>query len=201
MHHTILTTTVVVTDIDDTIKTSRSDSPAWYIVRALCTFSPAGNMPSLFNTLLQTESISRFIYLSAAPSILYPFFYFFILKYYPRGTLILRNLGWASFTALFETSHEHQHKVERISHIYRSNLAQRVILIGDNVRKDPEVYAEIYRLFPMWVHQIWIRKVKNGDKEDTRLKSVFKSIPPNIWGVVTDSGEVTYACKSISIST
>jgi hypothetical protein len=30
---------------------------------------------------------------------------------------------------------------------------------------------------------------------------VFKSIPPNIWGVVTDSGEVTYACKSISIST
>lgn len=120
--------------------------------------TPCPGMPELYEFLQSTiKETSPFFYLSASPYNLYPFLRDFRHKYYPPGTIILRDSSFMSLPGLLSqlTLGTGEYKVDRMKKI-RSWLPKRhMICIGDSTQADPESYGEMYvLLFPSRVQQL-----------------------------------------------
>ncbi|KAH8198473.1 hypothetical protein TruAng_007356 [Truncatella angustata] len=194
----------VISDIDDTIKVTMTSDPIG-ILRS--TFvdkpTPCTGMPELY-AYLQSHipRNSPFFYLSASPYNLYPFLREFRTKYYPHGTIILRDSSWMSLPGLLSqlTLATGEYKVDRMKRIHSWLPQKKMICIGDSTQADPESYGEIYRAFPGWVMVILIRKVTDiaaigieAKNEPERFEKAFKGVPREKWHVFEHPAE----CRSI----
>lgn len=103
-------------------------------------------MPELYAHLQNVISAtSPWFYLSASPYNLYPFLSQFRQKYYPQGTMILRDASWMNLSGLLSnlTMGTQEYKVDRMTKVNSWLPKRKMILIGDSTQADPEAYGEM----------------------------------------------------------
>lgn len=107
---------------------------------------PVPGMPELYKDLDNTlPEDTPWFYLSASPYNLYPFLRQFRDKYYPTGTMILRDSSWKTIAGLLSalTMGTEEYKVDRMKKIHSWLPQRKMILIGDSTQSDPEAYGEL----------------------------------------------------------
>ncbi|KAJ0165881.1 Phosphatidate phosphatase APP1 [Colletotrichum tanaceti] len=184
----------IISDIDDTIKLTQTSDPIGILRETFVNEpTPIEGMPELYRNikaLLPQEA--PWFYLSASPYNLYPFLREFRDKYYPPGTIILRDSSWKTVAGLLSalTVATEQYKVERMRKVRGWLPKRKFILIGDSTQSDPEAYGNIYRELKGWVKLILIRKVTDiaavgisAKNEPERFEKAFKNIPRDDWFV------------------
>ena len=156
-------------------------------------------MPDLYshiNALLHPT----WFYLSASPYNLYPFLRPFLLKYYPAGTILLREASWqdiGNFLATLTQGTE-AYKSREMVKLHDILPKRKVLCVGDSTQTDPEAYGDMYRRFgPKWVKRIFIRKVMgvegmdaNVKNTDERFEAAFRDVPRSVWTVFEDPNEL-----------
>jgi len=125
--------TVLVSDIDDTIKASQVQSRFNKIRYAGALVNEIKGMSELYTHFASEMPGLKFEYLSSAPKILMQKNHASFLDFnsFPNGVLRLREV-------FFDSSFEH--KVKNIEQIILKQKPQTLILIGDNAEMDPEIY-------------------------------------------------------------
>lgn len=103
-------------------------------------------MPELYQFIQRIISPSSpFFYLSASPYNLYQFLRDFREKFYPQGTIILRDANWMNLSGLLSnlTLGVQDYKVDRMEKINSWLPKRKMICIGDSTQSDPEAYGEM----------------------------------------------------------
>jgi phosphatidate phosphatase APP1 len=134
-------------DIDDTIKITQTSDPIGILKSTFVSDAvPISGMPELYAYLQKLiTTTSPFFYLSASPYNLYSFLSEFRQKFYPQGTMILRDASWMNLSGLLSnlTLGTQQYKVGRMQKINSWLPKRRMICIGDSTQSDPEAYGEM----------------------------------------------------------
>ncbi|KAG9732778.1 hypothetical protein KCU73_g11230, partial [Aureobasidium melanogenum] len=193
----------VISDIDDTIKTTGTLSP---IAVLKSTFidapTPVSGMPQLYTDLVKLLDSPIFFYLSGSPYNLYPFLRKFRQEHFPDGTMILRDASWQNLGGLISSLsvNVQEYKVDRLEKMHTWFPQRQFICIGDSTQKDPESYGEIARRHPGWIKAIYIRRVPdeneiqgalNPDRNSAkRFETAFKGLDSNMWLVFDEADEV-----------
>jgi len=170
----------VISDIDDTIKDSNVlDKKKLLLNTFLNVYRVTDGFPEYYKKLKNKGAF--FHYVSASPWQLYPSLKPFMEKNYPKGTISLRNFRVkdSSLLAFFKPSKDY--KIAKIKSIIKQYPKHQFILIGDSGEHDPEVYAEIYKLFPNNIKAIQIRAVEGSDLTKARFLRIFKQVPRERW--------------------
>jgi len=137
----------ILADIDDTIKITQTSDPIG-ILRStfVAPATPIEGMPELY-AYIQTliSNTSPFFYLSASPYNLYSFLSEFRQRFYPQGTMILRDASWMNLAGLLSnlTLGTQDYKVDRMVKINSWVPRRKMICIGDSTQSDPEAYGEM----------------------------------------------------------
>ena len=108
--------------------------------------TPVPGMPELYAFIQETITRSApFFYLSASPYNLYMFLHNYRQKYYPQGTIILRDANWMNLSGLLSnlTLGTEAYKVDRMEKINTWLPKRKMICIGDSTQSDPEAYGEM----------------------------------------------------------
>ena len=147
-------------------------------------------MPFFYKLLDEQLQKPAWFYLSASPYNLYPMLHTFVNKYYPPGTIILRDASWQTLGGLFGslTTGVKEYKSSQIEKIHGWLLQRKFICIGDSTQQDPETYAAMYKKFPGWIHAIYIRKVLDAPfmekkNKPERFEKAFEGVPKEVWRV------------------
>ncbi|KAI9748832.1 MAG: hypothetical protein M4579_007102 [Chaenotheca gracillima] len=192
----------IISDIDDTIKTTLTPSPIGILKTTFATpvAHPIDGMPDFYKHINGKLNPTWF-YLSASPYNLYPFLRDFRSQHYPQGTIMLRNASWMTLSGLLSslTQGTQEYKTSQMDKIHGFLPKRKWICVGDSTQTDPESYGEIYRKYPNWVHKIFIRKVtdvaemnETDKNEDSRFTKAFEGVPNDIWQTF-DQPEELYA--------
>lgn len=155
---------VVVSDLDDTIKIMNSGNTLSAGINALKKAKTFSGIKELFAGL---KSYTNELYiLSASPTILHKKIIKDLnsVEIYPKAIILKK---WGKGEDKFE------YKVREILNIIK-NSPHDFIFLGDDVGKDPEVYAEIKKLFPEKVKGIYIHVI-NGRSLPFSLETYFSS--------------------------
>lgn len=143
--------TILITDMDDTIKNSHVLDTDSTIANAFNPKQAFMGMPELYESLLADKKVDEIVYLSNAPKwLMYPFHRRFLRKEgFPQGRLLL-NL----------TLSKKNHKLNSIRNIVENENPKELILVGDNGEHDTEVYATIAKEYPdlkitTYIHQVY----------------------------------------------
>lgn len=131
--------TVVLTDIDDTIKVAHVHSTWGKLIRALKTDLVFQGMPELFSALKTSGKVDSFFYLSNAPLKLMNRSHnkFVTSNKFPAGTVWLRD-GMS----------DQEHKLYHLRKLAREERPSTIILFGDNGEWDSDFYDTFAREFP-----------------------------------------------------
>ncbi|KAF5651299.1 actin filament organization app1 [Fusarium tjaetaba] len=197
----------IISDVDDTIKVTLTSDPLGILKTTFVDEPiPVPGMPELYSelqTLLPRDT--PWFYLSASPYNLYPLLREFRDRYFPQGTLILRDSSWRTVAGLLSalTMGTEEYKADRMKKIHSWLPKRKLILIGDSTQSDPEAYGEIYRTFPGWVKMILIRKATDvaaiGIEEKNQLErfeKAFKNVPVEAWHVFEEPNFILNALRS-----
>ena len=135
----LLAKTVVLSDIDDTLKVAHVHSTWGKLTRALNSDLEFLGMPELFNALKKSGKIDGFFYLSNAPLKLMRRSHtkFVNDNNFPAGTIWLRD-----------DLSDQEHKLYHLRKLAREERPNTIILFGDNGEWDAEFYATFAREFP-----------------------------------------------------
>lgn len=156
--------TVLISDIDDTIKVSNVLDKTSAIENSNRIDSAFHGMAQLYQAIKITTE-AKFYYLSNAPKALMSYYHAQLLAHnqFPNGQLLLRENVFSS-----------THKIKAIREVVRKENPTLLILIGDNGEHDPEVYAQAVREFPNLRILTFIRQVYSaylGKDRGTELQS------------------------------
>ncbi len=108
--------------------------------------TPVEGMPDLYHYIQnKIGDESPFFYLSASPYNLYSFLSDFRQKYYPQGTMILRDASWRNLSGLLSnlTLGTKEYKVDRMEKLNSWLPERKMICVGDSTQSDPEAYGEM----------------------------------------------------------
>lgn len=193
-------------DIDDSIKITMTASPIGILRSTFVSEpTPIKAMPELYSHIDKILSPSWF-YLSASPYNLYTFLRPFLHKFYPKGTLILRDASWMDLAGFLMslTQGTEAYKTSRIEKIYSWLPKRKVLCVGDSTQSDPEAYGDIYRAHPGWVKAIYIRRVTDVDgmegttkNDPARFEKAFQDVPKSVWKVFDEPGELYAAIDAL----
>lgn len=81
---------------------------------------------------------------------------------FPRGPILLRDIGLEKDRFLAEG---HEHKLRKIERILSTYPKLPFVLIGDSSQDDPDLYAEALRRHPGRLRAIYIRDVSHAKRE------------------------------------
>lgn len=112
-----------------------------------------------------TDTYNPFFYVSSSEWNLYDFIIEFSrANKLPKGVFLLNQLK--TFTQVFKTGqNKHSTKFFRIVRIIEAYPNQKYILLGDDSQEDPNIYASIVDHFPGKIHAVFIRHVRNTNRE------------------------------------
>ncbi len=157
--------TVVVSDVDDTIKVSHVldlDSAAGNSLKVGNVFR---GMSELYSEIRNFQPMTQFYYLTNAPERPFSNIHGIFLKIhnFPVGRLVLRK-----------SLRDKNHKVNSLRNIIELENPKVLILIGDNGERDPAVYNQIKNEFPeiqilTFIREAYSSKNKEEDNRGTRL--------------------------------
>ena len=199
----------IISDIDDTIKVTQTPSPIGILQTTFLAEEPepVRGMPELYGHMATTLNHPPFFYLSASPYNLYPFLKRFRDKYFPIGTMILRNASWQNLGGLITSLQQNtqDYKVARLEKIHAWFPRRQFVCIGDSTQTDPEAYGEVARRFPGWIRAIYIRKVEDiaemnvQDKNsEERFEKAFQGVERGLWYVYSDASELRERVDALS---
>lgn len=163
----------VISDIDDTIKVSNvHDKKELAKNTFFREFAPVKGMPEFYRKLKDNGAV--FHYVSGSPWQLYPEIDSFLAANgFPDGAVELKLFRVKDRSSIgFITADQFSYKVSRIKTIIDRFPRRKFILIGDSGEKDPEVYAEIARLYGERIRFIFIRDVGLIEESGSRRKGV-----------------------------
>lgn len=142
--------TLVISDIDDTLKQSHVLNNRDMILNARRTDNPFLGMGGAMVALQQEHPDFKFIYLSnAIDSIMRPFHSRFLTwNGFPQGALYLRR-------SVFDKSY----KLTSLRQIFALEKPDAVILLGDNGERDAEIYEQVRNEYPAIAFQTFIHLV------------------------------------------
>jgi len=179
--------TMIISDIDDTIKISEVYLGNEKIIDNTFLQTPlvADSMQALYQQLQTDNSNVTFHYLSGSPWQLYNFVHTFVVENtFSEGTFHLKELRVnplsSSLYNFLDSDSTYNHKVETLTQMMQNFPQKQFILIGDSGEKDPEVYGYIQANYPSQVKSIYIRNVTNETSNSTRMKEAFGSYSPNV---------------------
>jgi phosphatidate phosphatase APP1 len=193
---------IVVSDIDDTLfETSaarfRRFTAFWN------TFfrypKVVKDMPTLYN-LIHLRFKPEFWYISASPYNLFPYCRSRIsLDPYPTGHATLPTRAEA--VRIYTTTSVFVYKTQCIEQLCEHLLSPSILLLGDSLMRDPEVYGEIYRRYLHWRVVILIRMI--GDQRarrnsSTRFQKAFTEVPANNYHLFEKPAELNHFLHTLS---
>ena len=183
------TGTSIISDIDDTIKLSNVLDKKELIKNTFVEpYKITEGFPDYY-AKLQADG-AFFHYVSASPWQFYPSLKPFLDKYYPKGSISLRNFRVKDSSLIKFLQSSLDYKTKQIVKIIKQYPKHKFILIGDSGEHDPEVYSEIYRQFPSSIKSIQIRAVKGSDLSNERFSKTFKDVPNTVWKVFSKPGDL-----------
>lgn len=157
--------TLLVSDIDDTIKISHVLDTFDMVGNANETKNLFAGMSQLYALLKQQKPDLEIVYLSAAPEWLMQRSHaeFLHQNKFPKGDLILRD-----------DLDKDKHKLWTLRKILQKKKYSQLILVGDNGEQDPEIYDRIRREFPDLSIQTYIHMVYSRNSSDETGAELFK---------------------------
>lgn len=185
MASTVQPTWGIISDIDDTIMQTQTDSFFWLIINTFLTHPKnVEGMPELFTHIRVTLANPPLWYISASPYNLLPYFRSLPdITAYSAGEIILPSRTTALRLILPISEIIQNYKLTHIESIYFKSPPKNIICLGDSQQRDPEVYGEIFRRYPHWIRAIFIRIT--GLKKDynnlQRFQKAFINVPRDIW--------------------
>lgn len=146
---------LIISDIDETLKTTSTLSLAQYVSHLLFP-QPVLGMPDVFRLLSKTFT-PKFFYLSAGPELLRPHYWYFLRSYYPPGSIILAP--WTFGVTLWTDANGAlmTYKTQCMSQILREHPRGRVLCVGDDSRTDLDAYLWARKRYPGRIERIFIR--------------------------------------------
>ena len=176
--------TIVVTDMDDTIKVTNVRNHAEARANTLLyPFKSVPGMPELYS-LWKAAGGPRvhFHVVSAGPWQLHePLRRFTEHEGFPMFTWDMRSVDTTDLaTAIEETvkadpNRLYDFKVKKIRELMERFPNSHVVLVGDSGERDPETYATIISEFPERVDAVYVRNVTGEDKSAKRYAELFTS--------------------------
>ena len=146
---------LLVSDLDDTIKVSHTQSKLITVYRGLFRSSAFAGMATLYKEILQAHPGSQFLVVSSSPpAIKRKIENFLRLHSFPPAHLILRD--W------IRTPSIQGYKLHALTEVVKGAPCA-VMLIGDDTEYDPEVFAEVARQFPEKVLARYLRVVRGRE--------------------------------------
>ena len=187
----------VISDIDDTVKVTHvRDRKALLRRTFLEPFKPVPGMAEVYRAWAD-KSDAQFCYVSASPWQLFvPLSEFVRTNGFPLGAFYLKKFRWKdeSFFKLFESPE--QYKPGVIEPLFKQCPRRQFVLVGDSGERDPEIYAGLARRYPGQIARILIRNVTGEPADAKRHQEVFRGLPPGLWQVFLEPGEIAKSCPS-----
>lgn len=145
--------TIIISDLDDTIKRTNVDRSGRAIFNAVFTQKIFAGMNDLFDTM-DTYTSGLYV-LSNSPNM----FRCNIFKLLSKHSI---NSVEVSTRRLIRDRDGFKYKYNFVVDKIKESGA-KVVLVGDDVGEDPEVYAKVKEDYPEQVAAIYIHKVKNRE--------------------------------------
>lgn len=131
--------TLIISDVDDTLKVVRTGNPLDTIGNAFNEHWAYPGMSEKYWELLEQIKDSEIVYLTNAPEKYLSRTHLQFLKnnHFPNGTYLPRpdDVSTESF------------KFHQINRLIKLTSPDRLILIGDNIERDPIIYNLVYQLY------------------------------------------------------
>ncbi len=157
----------VISDLDDTIKDSNVLNKKQLIKNTFQKpFKAVPRMAKYYQQLKKGGAV--FHYVSGSPWQLYePIAKFIKRGNFPEGSVHLKYLRIKDSSIIkFIVADQKSYKLKIVKKILQDFPLRKFILIGDSGEKDPEIYADIARLYKKQVKAIYIRNVGNRTQAD-----------------------------------
>lgn len=166
--NTLYAKTLIVSDVDDTIKVTDVLNKKNAIYNALFSKAAFSGMPELYRQLENSETL--FFYISGSPKMIEEKVSNFLdFNNFPQRANLILKQGISSPTYDF--------KVAAITKLIQAENPDKVILIGDDTEFDPEVYQTISKSFPNKVESIYIRAIQDRQLPKMEMmKNFFSSV-------------------------
>ncbi|KAI9144124.1 hypothetical protein BKA69DRAFT_1035988 [Paraphysoderma sedebokerense] len=178
----------VISDIDDTIRHTNVLNPLEAIQNTLVrTYVPTDlkELYAHFTQVLSTPTAPvAFHYVSGSIFQLTNSLYQFIEKYYPLGSVFLREFHPTSLE--FWSQGTQKHKLEKIEMLITRFGERDWVLVGDSGEVDPETYGIIARKYPDQVKCIYIRKLTFLTPEQNKTKNDPQRFEKALEGIPTE---------------
>ncbi len=153
---------ILISDLDDTVKITdvlNVDNMHCNIVVGKLVFA---GMPELYRSLLgDNYPAQRLMFLSGSPVIFTPQ----IRELLNNAKIHRYNLTLRSIKE-YLTSHTAEFKKKKLAELYGASKNEKLILIGDDTEKDPEVYANFAAnrkdVLAVYIHRITGRNLPQG---------------------------------------
>lgn len=171
-----------VSDIDDTIMKSYS-ATIFKRLYELLMHNPVqrrlfDNTAKFYKALSESNAadglLNPFFYVSSSEWNLYDYLNTVFNQHeLPKGVFLLNS--YKKLRSFIQTGKQgHEGKLFRIARIITAFPNQRIVLLGDNSQKDPEIYTAIAEKYPDSVHAVIIRNVRKEKVVATKafLKNV-----------------------------
>ena len=172
--------TMIVSDIDDTIKVTEVYLGNTKIIDNTFLQTPkvAQGMQTLYQKLQNENDNTTFHYVSGSPWQLYTFVQDFVTNNtFANGTFHLKELRLNPLSStlynFLDTDSTYVHKIDTITQMMKDFPAKQFILIGDSGEKDVEVYGDLYKEYASQIKAIYIRNVTDETQNNARMKSAY----------------------------
>jgi phosphatidate phosphatase APP1 len=144
--------TLVVSDIDDTIKlTDVLNTNTEIVINALFSKKAFSGMSALYREFDKNKASIH--YVSGSPTVIKNIIGKFMgFNVFPQA----QNLNLRA-----NKVESYDHKIASISRLIETENPDEIILIGDDGEKDPEIYDAISKKYPRKVSGIYIRAIQN----------------------------------------
>lgn len=164
----------VISDIDDTIMVSHST----HVLRKLRlllthnsrTRKPFAGVDAFYRALSagkDEQNTNPFFYISSSEWNLYDLIDDFCnFNQFPKGVFLLREINPGILNVWKQGGKNHEHKYEKIMHLFKTYPELKFVLVGDNGQRDPDIYTKVASQFPKRVKAIYIRTIsKRKDRQ------------------------------------
>ncbi|UZD22580.1 DUF2183 domain-containing protein [Algoriphagus halophytocola] len=170
--------TGVISDIDDTVIISHSTDLGrkfWLSVsKNALTRRPLPGVSSFYRKLTENGKLPMF-YVSSSDWSLFDLIKDFLrFRHIPDGPLLLKDKHINLKNVWKSGGGDHQHKYQKIVHLFKLYPEMAFYLIGDSGQEDPEIYADMVQKYPNRVKGVFIRLV--GKFDPARRKQLEEKI-------------------------
>lgn len=200
----------IISDIDDTIKiTNVTDKKAMLSNTFLKEFRDVPGMAKLYSQW-KDEFQASFHFVSSSPWQLYKeLATFMVQKGFPEpASFHLKSIRVKDRTLLNLFADPIQTKTKAIRSIIDRFPHRSFVLVGDSGEKDPEVYGQLARAYPLQILKIYIRDVSTllGDDDDDeivvppfqqRMHAAFEGLEAQKWEIFDDPLQIKLSMDDI----